>query len=58
METNNRFIEENGGTVTTAVTKKTDYLIVGANPGSKLEKANSLSIKSISESEFNLLINK
>jgi len=51
-------IEENGGTVTTAVTKKTDYLIVGANPGSKLEKANSLSIKSISESEFNLLINK
>jgi len=51
-------IEENGGTVTTAVTKKTDYLIVGTNPGTKLEKANSLSIKSMSESEFNLLINK
>lgn len=41
-----------GGNVGTAVSKKTDYLICGADPGSKLDKAKELGIKIISEEEF------
>lgn len=40
-----------------SVTKKTDYLIVGENAGSKLEKAQNLGIRTLSETEFeNMLI--
>ena len=35
-----------------SVTKKTDYLIVGENAGSKLEKAHKLGIKTLTEQEF------
>ena len=42
-------ITENGGAVTTSVSKNTDYLIVGENPGSKLSKANSLGIEKIND---------
>ena len=38
-------IEEKGGKVTSSVTKKTDYVIVGENPGSKYDKAITLNIK-------------
>lgn len=41
-----------GGKVSDSVTKNTDYLIVGENPGSKLRKANDLGIKIMTESEF------
>ncbi len=41
-----------GGNVGTSVSKKTDYLICGADPGSKLDKAKELGIKIISEEEF------
>jgi DNA ligase (NAD+) len=41
-----------GGTVGGSVTRKTDYLVVGADPGSKLEKARSLGTKTIDEAEF------
>ena len=37
-------IELQGGNVVSSVTKGTDYLIEGINPGSKLKKANSLNI--------------
>ncbi len=37
-------IETNGGKVIESVSKKTDYLILGENPGSKYEKAKSLNI--------------
>ena len=49
-------IEENGGKVTGSVSKKTDYLLAGEEAGSKLDKANSLGIKVISEEELYQLI--
>ncbi len=49
-------IKEFGGDVLSAVSKNTDYLVVGENAGSKLEKAKELSVKVIDEKEFlNLL---
>ena len=41
-----------GANVTESVSKKTDYLIVGADAGSKLDKANKLKVKTLSEAEF------
>jgi DNA ligase (NAD+) len=52
-------IEENGGKVTDSVSKNTSYLLVGEQPGSKLEKANKLGVKIIGLDEFTeLLANK
>jgi DNA ligase (NAD+) len=41
-----------GGTVSSDVTKKTSYVVVGADPGSKLAKAEKLEIKTLNEAEF------
>jgi len=41
-----------GGKTGSDVTKKTSYLIVGVDPGSKLAKAQKLGIKTLSEAEF------
>lgn len=49
-------IEELGGTVTSTVSKRTSYVIVGEDPGSKLEKAQKLGIPIIAEDEFINLI--
>ena len=49
-------IEQFGGKVTNTVSSKTNYLIVGENPGSKLEKAKQLGVKIINEEEFEKLI--
>ena len=46
----------NGGNVTESVSKKTDYVIVGENPGSKLSKAESLGIKIIKIDELKLTL--
>jgi len=51
-----RLVEELGGRVSTSVTKKTDYNVVGEDPGSKLDVAKSLEIKTIDEEEFKKLI--
>ncbi len=49
-------IKERGGKVIDTVSKKTDYVIVGEDPGSKLEKARSLGIPFLSETEFEKLL--
>jgi len=45
-------IIENGGKVTSSISKKTDFLLCGDNPGSKYNKALNLGIKIINEDEF------
>ena len=48
-----KLIEENGGKNTSSISSKTDYLVAGKNMGpSKLEKAERLGVKMISEDEF------
>ena len=42
-------IEAAGGKVTGSVSKKTDYLVAGADPGSKLAKANEVGTEVIDE---------
>jgi DNA ligase (NAD+) len=44
-----QMIEEAGGRVVGSVSKKTDYVIVGADAGSKLDKARALGIKTLDE---------
>jgi len=41
-----------GGKTAESVGKKVDYVVVGAEPGSKFEQARKLGIKTISEDEF------
>ncbi|MCQ3936116.1 MAG: DNA ligase (NAD(+)) LigA [Chloroflexi bacterium] len=52
------FIENNGGKVTDSVSKKTDYLVLGENPGSKLDKAKSLGVKILDEAGLRKLATK
>ena len=48
-----------GGTTGNSVTRETTYLVVGADPGSKLARAQALGIKQLTEEEFlNLLKQK
>jgi DNA ligase (NAD+) len=50
-------IERMGGRCSSSLGKKTDYLIVGSDPGSKIEKATYLGIPLLYEDEFKALIN-
>lgn len=50
-------IKARGGKATSSVSKKTDYVVVGANPGSKVAKAQELGIKILDEGEFLSLLN-
>lgn len=45
-------LRQAGANVTDSVSKKTDYLIVGADAGSKLTKATKLGVKTLTEAEF------
>lgn len=49
-------IEKFGGKTSSSVSKKTSYVLAGEASGSKLDKANKLGVKVISEAEFNEMI--
>ena len=51
-------IEQHGGKVTDIVSKKTSYVVVGENPGSKLEKAHSLGVSIMEENDLLEMIAK
>ena len=51
-----KMIEDAGGKVTGSVSKKTDYVVAGADAGSKLDKAKEQGVKVIDESELEKLL--
>jgi DNA ligase (NAD+) len=51
-----RLIQSNGGKVSGTVSKQTDYVVAGDNPGSKLGKAESLGVSVLDEDQFRELV--
>ncbi|MFZ2190527.1 MAG: NAD-dependent DNA ligase LigA [Candidatus Magasanikiibacteriota bacterium] len=51
-------IRELGGKISSSVSKKTSYVVVGAEPGSKYQKAQELGVKILDEKEFLVILNK
>jgi DNA ligase (NAD+) len=49
-------IEGSGGKVTSSVSKKTDYVVVGENPGTKYDKALQLGVTTLDEKGFKKLL--
>jgi DNA ligase (NAD+) len=49
-------VRERGGTTPNSVSKKTSYVVVGDNPGSKAEKAQELGVATLTEKEFLALL--
>ena len=49
-------IEAHGGHVTGSVSKKTDYVLAGTEPGSKFDKAKEMGVKIIDEAEFRKML--
>ncbi len=47
---------QHGGKVSGSVSKKTDYVVVGSDPGSKRDKAKELGVTILSESDFEKLL--
>jgi len=51
-------IKERGGKVSSSVSAKTDYLLAGAEPGSKWDDARKMDVKTIDEKEFLSLLKR
>ncbi|HIE04307.1 MAG TPA: NAD-dependent DNA ligase LigA [Candidatus Latescibacteria bacterium] len=47
-----------GGEASSSVSRRTDYVVVGENPGSKLDRARRLGVKTITEEEFLRMVGK
>jgi DNA ligase (NAD+) len=52
------FIEAHGGKVTSSISKSTSYLVLGENPGSKLDKARELGVEIVDEAGLRKLAEK
>jgi DNA ligase (NAD+) len=51
-----KMLEDAGGKVSGSVSKKTDYVVAGADPGSKLDKARELGVRIIDEAAMEKLV--
>jgi len=49
-------VQQHGGKVVNSVSKKTDYVVLGTDPGSKYDKAKELAVPILSEAEFERLV--
>jgi len=49
-------VKQHGGTISGSVSKKTSYVVVGADPGSKHDKAKSLRVPILTEKDFEKLL--
>jgi DNA ligase (NAD+) len=49
-------VKQHGGTVSSSVSKKTHYVVVGTEPGSKYDRAKELGVPILSEGEFEKLV--
>jgi len=49
-------VQQHGGKVSGSVSKKTDYVVVGTDPGSKYDKAKELGVPTLTETEFEKLL--
>jgi DNA ligase (NAD+) len=49
-------VQQHGGKVSGSVSKKTDYVVVGTDPGSKYDKAKELGVTVLTEGEFERLL--
>jgi len=47
---------QHGAKISSSVSKKTDYVVVGADPGSKYDKAKELGVPLLTEGEFEKLL--
>jgi DNA ligase (NAD+) len=51
-------VEKAGGRAVSSVSSKTDYLVIGDNPGSKFDKAQELGVEILSEADFKEMLEK
>jgi DNA ligase (NAD+) len=51
-------VKQHGGRTSSSVSKKTHFVLAGADPGSKLQKANELGVTVLAESDFEKLIGR
>jgi DNA ligase (NAD+) len=49
-------VQQHGGKLSGSVSKKTDYVVVGTDPGSKYDKAKELGVTILTEAEFEKLL--